>query len=81
MITKILDFLDETGTYTTSKRIKRELEDIPRTEPVNAVDYGQKLSFISELGLIERANTRQGKWKITNKGKKWLNNEIDLREI
>ena len=81
LITQILDFLDETGTFTTSKRIKREVEDIPRTESVNAVDYGQKLSFISQLGLIERSDTRQGKWKITNKGKKWLDNEIDLREI
>lgn len=80
-ITSILEVLNETGTFVTARRIKRKIEDVPKTKSVNAKDYGQLLSFISRMGLIERGETRKGKWRIRLEGQKWLDNEIDVRKI
>lgn len=81
MITEILEYLNSTGTSATSKRIKRKIEKVPRTESINAIDYGHTLSFMSKMGLVDKGNTGTNKWKIKEKGKKWLNNEIDVREL
>lgn len=80
-VTSILEVLDETGTLVTARRVKREIENIPRTESIDAKDYGQLLSFISRMGLVERGETRKGKWGILPEGREWLDNEIDVRKL
>lgn len=82
MITEILDYLNKSpNTYTSSTRIMKKVEKIPHYESTNARKYGRRLSFMSKLGLVEKNDKQRKGWKITDKGKKWLDNEIDLREL
>lgn len=83
VITEILDYLNESpNTYITSRRIKKKLEpSIRPKDSANAWDYGKRLGYMRKMGLVEKNERERSGWKITGRGQKWVNNELDLREL
>lgn len=71
---RILELLDESGLILSPSIMSANLE---LTRP----HISARLAELLEHGLVERTDTGQGHYRITEKGKAYLSGELDESEI
>jgi len=71
---RILEFFDETGIILSPGIVTANIE-------LSRAHVSRRMSKLAEHGLLEPTDTGRGHYQITDKGRQYLEGELDADEV